>query len=312
MAKYIAGKFSMMLLTLFIITSATFFLVNAIPGNPILARTIMMQPEMVQALLAKYGFDKPLTERYWITMTGLIKGDFGMSAIYSGDTVQSIIRAKLPVSARLGFQQMVLGVILGLVFGIISAVRNERWPDYLIIALSVLMVSVPQLVFALLLQKFGAGRGLLKLPIVGWGDFKSTVLPTLSGAFVYIAFYARLMKSSILDVIGQDYILTAESKGLSSRRVITHHVLRNAFLPILTNLPVTIATCIMGSFFIESVYSIPGLGYYYVNSISQRDLSMVLGLTVFFAALLLLVIFLTDILYKLTDPRIRIQSADAR
>jgi oligopeptide transport system permease protein len=241
----------------------------------------------------------------------MLRGDFGMSVIFQGDTVQSILQARLPISARLGLQQIVLGVTLGLVLGIISAIKNNTWVDYTVITLAILMISIPQLVFALLLQKFFAG-GPFGLPIIGWGGFKSTILPTLAGGFSYTAFYARLTKTSILDVINQDYILTAESKGVSKTGILTRHILRNSFIPIITYLPMTIAMCITGAFFIESVFSIPGLGYYYVNAVSQRDLSIVLGLTVFMSALYLFVVFITDILYKLVDPRIRIDTAGER
>ncbi|MDR1902469.1 MAG: ABC transporter permease [Treponema sp.] len=309
--KYSLKKFALMLLTLFIIITATFFLVNSIPGNPIMARTINMPPTVVAELLKKYAFDKPLLTRYFITIEGLFRGDFGMSVVYEGDTVQSIIKAKLPVSAQLGLQQVFLGVSLGLLFGVISAVKNGSWPDYLVITFAVLATSIPQLVLALLLQKLLAGS-FTGLPIIGWNGFKSTILPTLAGSFGYTAFYARLLKSSILDVIGQDYILTAESKGLTQGAVIFRHVLRNSFVPIITYLPMTAAMCVTGSFFIESVFSIPGLGFYYVNAVSQRDLSMVLGLTVFISMLLLVVIFVTDILYRLVDPRIRISGTRER
>ncbi|MDR1588929.1 MAG: ABC transporter permease [Oscillospiraceae bacterium] len=309
--KYALRKLGLMVVTLAIIASATFFLVNAVPGNPIAARTLRM-PETVKAeLYAKYGFDKPLWPRYVITMRGLLRGDFGMSAVYEGDTVPNIIASKLPVSARLGLQQMLVGVTLGILLGVVSALKNGRAADFAIIALAAFAVSIPQLVFSLLLQKFFAGAK-TGLPIIGWSGFKSTILPTIAGAFVYTSFYARLMKSSILDVIGQEYIMTAESKGISGFRVVTRHVLRNAFVPIITYLPMTVAMCVTGSFFVESVFTIPGLGYYYVKSVQQRDLSMVMGLTVFIAALLLAVVFVTDILYKLVDPRIRLERAGKR
>jgi oligopeptide transport system permease protein len=309
--KHILRKFALMGVTLFIIITATFFLVNAIPGNPIMVRALTMPPAAFEELMKKYGFDQPLLTRYGMTLRGLFRGDFGMSVVYEGDTVQSIIKAKLPVSAQLGLQQMILGVSLGLLFGIVSAISNGSWPDYLVITFAVLATSIPQLVLALLLQKFLAGSA-TGLPIIGWSGFKSTILPTLAGAFSYTAFYARLLKSSILDVLGAEYILTAESKGLTRSAVILRHVLRNSFIPIITYLPMTVAMCVTGSFFIESVFSIPGLGFYYVKAVGQRDLSIVLGLTTFIALLLLLVVFVTDILYTLVDPRIRISGTRER
>jgi oligopeptide transport system permease protein len=311
MWKYTARKFLMMVFTLFIIATATFFLVNAIPGDPLGSRLINMPKAVAENMYAKYGLDKPLLERYFITMTGMLRGDFGMSVVFEGDTVQSILGSRLHVTLQLGFQQMALGIVLGLLLGIISARKNGKLPDYLIIAIAIFLVSVPPLVFSLLLQKVFSG-GATGLPIIGWGSFKHTILPTLAGCFTYISFYARLMKSSMLDASAQDYILTAQSKGLSKTGVITKHTLRNSFIPILTYLPMSVAMCITGSFFIESVFSIPGLGYYFVNAVSKRDTSIVMGLTVFLSALYLLAVFVTDILYKLADPRIRINNAKER
>jgi oligopeptide transport system permease protein len=301
----------MMVLTLFIIATVTFFLINAIPGDPLGSRIINMPKAVAENMYAKYGLDKPLLERYVITMTGMLRRDFGMSVVFEGDTVQSILGSRLPVTLQLGFQQMLLGISLGLILGIISARKNGKLPDYLIITLAILFVSIPPLVFSLLLQKIFSG-GVLGLPIIGWGGFKHTILPTLAGCFTYISFYARLMKSSMLDVTGQDYILTAESKGLSKVKIVLGHTLRNSFIPILTYLPMSVAMCITGSFFIESVFSIPGLGYYFVTAVSKRDTSIVMGLTIFLSALYLASVFVTDILYKLVDPRIRVAGARER
>ena len=181
------------------------------------------------------------------------------------------------------------------------------------VAPSILLISVPNLVFALLLQQVFAGK-LGWFPVIGWpsthlwtSGWQYTVLPTLAGCFGYIASYARLLKASMLDVMNQDYILTAESKGLTHREVILHHVLRNSFIPIVTNLPMSVAMCITGSFFIESVFSIPGLGLYYVNAVAAQDVTIVMGETVILAALYIIVVFVTDILYTIVDPRIRIR-----
>ena len=197
--------------------------------------------------------------------------------------------------------------------GVLAAVKKGSFWDYLVVALSILLISVPNLVFALLLQQVFAGK-LGWFPVIGWpsdhlwtSGWNYTVLPTLAGCFGYIASYARLLKASMLDVMNQDYILTAESKGLTHREVILHHVLRNSFIPIVTNLPMSVAMCITGSFFIESVFSIPGLGLYYVNAVAAQDVTIVMGETVILAALYIIVVFVTDILYTVVDPRIRIR-----
>lgn len=313
MLQYTVKRLCIMLLTLFIIATATFFLLAATPGDALSARVERLPDSVAQRMYAKYGLDKPVMERYFITMKGLLHGDFGESIIYEGETVQSIIKAKGPVSARLGIQQMLLGVSVGLLLGILAAVKKGTLWDYFVVALSILLISVPNLVFALLLQQVFAGT-LNWFPVIGWpteniwfGGWKYTILPTLAGCFGYIASYARLLKASMLDVMHQDYILTAESKGLTHREVIMHHVIRNAFIPIVTNLPMSVAMCITGSFFIESVFSIPGLGLYYVNAVAAQDVTIVMGETVILAAIYIVVVFVTDILYTIVDPRIRIQ-----
>ena len=247
-------------------------------------------------------------------MKSMLHGDFGESITYEGQTVSSIIREKGPVSARLGLQQMILGVSVGLLLGILAAMKKGTWIDYLVVTVSIIFISVPNLVFGLLLQKVFGGT-LRWFPVIGWpkgedlwlGGWQYTVLPTLTGCFIYIATYARLLKTSMLDVINQDYVLTAESKGLTKGQVIRRHVIRNSFIPVMTQLPMTVALCITGSFFVENIFSIPGVGQYYVNAVSGRDVTIVLGQTVIIAALYIIVIFFTDILYTLVDPRIRIR-----
>ena len=314
MIKYTIRRFFVMLFTLFIIATATFFLLAAVPGDALTARTERLQEKTVINLYKKYGLDKPLMERYLITMKGLAVGDFGESIVFEGQTVQSIIRDKGPISARLGLQTMTLGVGVGLILGIIAAMKKGTWIDYAIVTLSILLISIPHLIFGMLLQKvFGAE--LRWFPIIGWpkgkdlwfGGWEYTVLPTLTGCFSYIASYARLLKTSMLDVMNQEYILTAESKGLSRWQIIRRHVLRNSFIPVMTNLPMSVAMCITGSFFIESIFAIPGFGKYYVEAVSTRDVSIVMGQTVIIAAIYIVVVFLTDILYTVIDPRIRIR-----
>lgn len=303
-----------MLVTLFIIATATFFLLAAVPGDALTARTEKMPEQIRINLYKKYGLDKPLMERYWITMKSMARGDFGESIIFEGQTVNSILKEKAPASIRLGLQQMLLGVSVGLLLGILAAMKKGTWVDYFIVTLSILLISIPHLVFGMLLQKVFGGY-LRWFPVIGWpkgdelwfGGWKYTILPTLTGCFVYIASYARLLKTSMLDVVNQDYILTAESKGLSKWQVIKRHVLRNSLIPVMTNLPMSVAMCITGSFFVESIYSIPGIGLYYVNAVSGRDVTIVMGQTVIISAMYIVVVFFTDILYTVVDPRIRIR-----
>ncbi len=314
MTKYILRRFVELFLSLFLIATATFFLTAAAPGDPLLAKTMSLPEASRNALYERYGLDKPVLERYVITMTGMLHGDFGESVVYQGQTLQSIIKDKLPVSARLGLQQLVLGVSVGLLLGVIAAVKRETIVDRSIVVIAVLLISVPELVLGLMFQQFFGGY--LKIfPIIGWpsgselwfGGWKYTVLPTLAGSLTYIATYSRLLKTSILDVLDQDYILTARSKGLSELQIVKGHIIRNSFIPIITRLPVSVAMCITGSFMIEKIFSIPGIAVYYIEAVSSNDLSIVLGETVLLAAMFILVIFLTDILYTVVDPRIRVR-----
>jgi oligopeptide transport system permease protein len=311
MAKYLIRRFFELILTIFLIATATFFLLEAVPGDPLSERADKMTVESRAIMYEKYGLDKPVLERYLLTMKKLCKGDFGESFVYAGQTVSGLLRDRLPVSARLGIQQMLLGVTVGLLLGILAAVKRGTFIDYLVVVLSVLLISIPHLIFGLMLQKIFAGT-LKVLPTIGWpsgkelwfGGWKYTVLPTLTGCFSYIATYARLLKTSMLDVINQDYVLTAESKGLSRSAIVRRHILRNSFIPVMTQLPMSVAMCITGSFFIESIFSIPGIGQYYVTAVNNQDLSIVMGETVLLAILYIIVLFVTDILYVVVDPRI--------
>ena len=252
-------------------------------------------------------------ERYVITMKGMLKGDFGESVRMPGYDIHKLLEETLAPSARLGLQSIIVGIGLGLLLGILAAMFKGTWIDYLIVFFSVLMISVPTLIFGLLLQKYVAGE-LGWFPIIGWpkgkelwfGGWKYTILPTLSGCFSYVATYSRLLKTSMLDVINQDYVLAARAKGLSEPQIVRRHILRNAFIPIITVLPMSIAFALTGSFFIEKIYSIPGFGRYFIEAIQARDLSIVMGQTVLMAALYIAVVFLVDILYTLVDPRIRV------
>ena len=317
MGKYIIRRFLEMLLTLFLIATATFFLIEAVPGDPLTQRADKLNPQARERLYERYGLDRPVMERYLKTMINLTHGDFGESVVYAGQTVTGLIHDRLPVSARLGIQQMILGVGIGLLLGIAAAIRRGTIVDYLVVGLSVLLISVPHLIFGLMLQKYFAGT-LKILPTIGWpsgkdlwfGGWQYTVLPTLTGCFSYIAMYARLLKTSMLDVVNQDYVLTAESKGLSRGAIIRKHILRNSFIPVMTQLPMSVAMCITGSFFIESIFSIPGIGQYYVTAVNNQDLSIVMGETILLSILYIVVLFITDILYAAVDPRISMPGSE--
>ena len=313
MLKYTVRRFFEMILTLFIIATATFFLLEAVPGDPLTTRAERLPEAVAENLYRTYGLDKPTMERYLITMKGMLQGNFGESIRMPGYTIQDLLLETLAPSVRLGLQSIIVGVGLGLLLGILAAMFKGTWIDYIIVFFSVLMISVPTLIFGLLLQKYVAGE-LGWFPIVGWpsgdelwfGGWRYTILPTLSGCFSYVATYSRLLKTSMLDVINQDYVLAARAKGLSEPQIVRRHILRNAFIPIITVLPMSVAFALTGSFFIEQIFAIPGFGRYFIGSIQAQDLSIVLGQTVLMAILYVVVVFLVDILYTVVDPRIRV------
>ncbi len=212
-----------------------------------------------------------------------------------------------PISARIGGQGLILGVTIGILLGIVAAFKRGKWPDYLVMFIAIVGISVPSFVVASLLQFFFTVK-LRWLPTTGWGEFKHTILPTIALSLAPIATYARYMRANCLDVIGQDYIITAKAKGVSNVSLVFKHVIRNAILPAITLLGPQVASIFTGSFVVESIFSIPGLGQYFVSSITDRDYTMIMGQSIFVSALFIVALFLVDIIYGLVDPRIRVSS----
>lgn len=313
MIKYLLKRLGLMVITLLVVITATFFLMNSMPGNPVTSQAKKLPPSVAQNMEKKYGLDKPLGERYVIYLENLLKGDLGDSFLTPGVSVNDTIEENFPASFRIGIQAVIVGLIVGVLLGIISGFKRESVRDYVVMVLAILGVSVPSFVLATLLQSVGGGQ---VLPIAGWYDsgtpfietIKFTILPTIALCFAGIATYARYMRASVLDVIGQDYILTAKAKGLSTAAISIKHVLRNAILPIITILGPQIATIITGAVVIERIFSIPGIGNSLVDAIYGKDYNVIMGLTLFFAALYVLSILIVDILYSVIDPRIKLES----
>lgn len=303
MWRYIGKRMLLMLLSLWLISTLTFWLMHAIPGDPFTSDRNL--PDQTLANLeAQYGLDQPKPIQYLIYMGNLIRLDLGISINQMGRSVNDLLADGFPASAQLGAQALVLATFAGIVMGTVAALRQNRLPDYLLMLLAVLGISIPNFVIAPLLQKvFGLEWDWL--PIAGWGEFDQTILPALALAFTPLALVTRLMRSSMLDVIGQDYIRTARSKGLPPWRVITRHTLRNAIIPVLTILGPLTAGILTGSFVIEQIFSIPGIGAYFVESIANRDYPMIMGTTIFYSAFLVAMNFLVDLSYGLVDPRIK-------
>lgn len=304
MLKYTLKRFVSMIITLFLITTLTFFLMNSVPGDPFsLDRDT---PQVIRdSLNRQYGLDKPLIERYFIYMGNLLKGDFGMSMKFKGQTVVDKVAKTMPISAKVGFGGVLLGVIIGVIFGIFAAINNGKTFDYLVIIIAIIGVSVPNFVFATLFQRL-FGVTLNVLPVFGYKGFSYLILPIFAAAMQNIAFYARMLRSSMLDVMNQDYIMTAESKGLTRRTIIIKHTLRNSLLPLVTSFGPMIAGVLTGNFVIEKIFGIPGIGNAMIMAIQGADYMMIMGLTIMFSFITVLMYFIVDILYGIIDPRIRI------
>ena len=306
MLKFIGKRLLYAAVTLFLIATATFFLVAGAPGDPIAAKVGQM-PEQAQAIInAKYGFDKPVTERYVMYMKNLLTtGDFGESIIYNGKSANDVIKENTLVSAKIGLMALVLQVTIGICLGMISALNRGRPVDNIIRFMVVLAICVPSFVFAALLQYFLASKWKL-VPVFGWGQLKHYVLPVTSFALGGIASYTKYTRNSTLSVISEDYVVTAKAKGCSKGRVVRKHIFRNAMIPIVTMIGPAVAGIFGGSFVIEKMFSIPGLGCYYMKSVSDNDYTMIIGLTIFYAMLYVASLIVVDILYGLVDPRIRV------
>lgn len=294
-----------MLLTIFLVVTLTFFLMRSIPGDP-LANMARALPEQTRLnFYTKYGLDRPLFEQYLYYLKNLCMGDLGESVVYPGRSVQETILTTSPVSASVGGIALALGLVLGVGLGIIAALKKNRWPDYLVTFIAIMGITIPVFVLASLLQYLFSVK-LGWLPTSGWGEGKHMVIPVIVLSFGTIATYARFTKSSMLDEMNQDYVLTARSKGLSRFQVITRHVLRNSLLPGITILAGRIVGIFTGAFVVERMFAIPGIGFYYISSINNNDYSMTLGTTIFYAVLFVVMQLLTDIIYVLVDPRIRL------
>lgn len=307
MAKFIVKRIGYMLVTLFIVVTATFFLMHSIPGDPLAHMARNLPEQTRENYYEKYGLDKSTSEQYLIFMKNLVtKGDLGESLRYPGREVTDTLLTNASVSAQPGGLALLAGIAIGILLGIVAALNKNRWPDYIVMFIAILGITVPVFVLASVLQYFLSVE-LMVLPTTGWGSWQNVVLPVIVLSFGTIATYARYVKSNMLDVMGQDYILTAEAKGVSKLNVVKKHVLKNAFLPCMTLLVGQVSGIFTGSFVVEKIFGIPGLGFYYINSINDRDYTMIIGTTVFAAALFVFVQLVVDIAYSIMDPRIRVK-----
>ena len=304
MLRYSLKRLISMVVTLFIIATTIFFMLRMIPGSP-LTRERKLPPEIEAALMAKYNLDGSLSEQYFVYMQNLLRGDLGDSMQKLGVSVNTMLRDGFPISAKIGGLAALMVIGIGIPLGIIAAIKKNTIIDYGVTIITTLGIAIPSFVMGTFIM-YIFGEKLQWIPAGGLDEWKSYIGPVIALGGFSVAFLTRLMRSSFLDVIGQDYIRTAKANGLSRKSVIFKHALKNSLIPIVTYLGPTVAAIMTGSFVIEKIFAINGMGKYFVESITNRDYTVVMGTTLFFAAFYIVMIFVVDIAYAFIDPRIKL------
>lgn len=303
MVKYILKRLGLLLLTLFLIVTLTFFMMQVMPGTPF--SNPKLTPDQLEILKHAYGLDKPLWQQYFIYIGHMFTGNFGTSFIYTNQPVSTMIAQRLPVSMQLGTQALILGTVLGALMGKASARRKNGILDGVFGFLSVLGISVPSFVIGTLILLY-LGFNLNLFPISGWGTFSQTIMPTIALSFAPMAVVTRFVRSEMIESLSSDYILLARAKGLSEKEVVNKHALRNSLIPMLTLIGPMAAGLLTGSVLIEKIFSIPGIGAQFVDSIPAKDFPVIMATTIVYAVILMVFILVTDILTAIVDPRVRL------
>jgi len=296
--------------TVWFIATATFFAMHNVPGDPLL--NDRATTDAIRANLeAKYGLDKPVMTQYGIYLGNLLQGDLGISFTQENREVNDIIRDHFPVSAILGILAVLFAAAGGVLWGALTAIYRNRWPDYVIMFLVILGISVPSFVVAAISQLFLVNVnelfGVTVLPVAGWGTVLHMLVPAMVLGLGTMAYLTRLMRSSMLEIISSDFVRTAKAKGVPPARIFAKHQLRNAILPVITVLGPSIAAITTGGFVVELVFAIPGLGRYFVQAVQQLDYTVIMGTTVFYGAFLVFMVIVVDVLYGFIDPRVRME-----
>lgn len=311
MARYIGKRLVYMVVTLFVIVVLTFTLMKILPGSPFDAdRFSKMTPDQQATALAKYGLDQPIYVQFLKYLGNMLRGDFGTSFFYTDMPVTTVIISRLGPSMLVGAQAILIGLALGLSMGIVAACRHNGAVDNATMVIAVLGISVPNFVAAALLQYY-VGLKLGWLPIGFWKSWSCSVLPSIALCFSPLATAARFIRAETLDVLQQDYIVTARSKGMSQARLLIFHTLRNSIIPVVTIMGAMVVNLLTGSLAIESIFSIPGIGGLFTDSVKNNDYNVIMGLTMFYSAFYMIAILVTDVAYSLIDPRIRIAGEKA-
>ena len=307
MLRFIVNRLLQAIPVLLVVISVTFLLIHSAPGGPF-SDEKAVPPEVARALEAQYNLDQPLWQQYLGYLSDVVKGDFGPSFKYSGRTVNELIAAGLPVTAELALYAMLVALFIGISAGVFAAIRPNSLQDYIPMSAAMLGICMPSFLLGpILILVFGIQ--LEWLPISGWGDIPGDkILPAITLGTGYAAYIARLSRGGMLEVLSQDYIRTARAKGLSERRIIVKHALRGGLIPVIAFLGPAFAGLLGGSFVVETIFQIPGLGRFYVTSAFNRDYTMILGMTIFFAALIIVFNLLSDLIALWLNPKLRQQA----
>jgi oligopeptide transport system permease protein len=310
MLRFAIGRLLQAIPVLLIVISLTFLLVHSAPGGPFSADKAV-PPEVIKALEAQYNLDQSLWQQYVSYLGDVLQGDFGPSFKYSGRSVNELIAAGLPVTAELGLYALLIALIIGIAAGVIAAIKPNTLQDYIPMSAAMLGICMPSFLLGpLLVLVFGIY--LDWLPVSGWGDIPGDkILPSITLGAAYAAYIARLSRGGMLEVLSQDYIRTARAKGLSEPLIIAKHALRGGLIPVVAFLGPAFAGLLGGSFVVETIYQIPGLGRFYVQAAFNRDYTMILGMTVFFATLIILFNLLSDMLAIWLNPKLRQQTGES-
>lgn len=306
MGKYILKRAVVGVITLFALATITFLLMHIIPGSPFAGETSKLPAAVKEKLIAKYGLDQPLHVQYVTYLENALTGDFGTSLNRKGKEVMDIIGDGLGATASLGAVAFCIAMSVGILLGTIAAFSKQKWVSGFVAVLSTIGVSVPSFLLALLMMLV-FGVILRWLPIVGLDTWKHFIMPGIALALSPIAMIARLVRTSLLEVMRQDYMVLARSKGTSELMVIIRHALKNALVPVITYAGPLLATLLTGSFVIETLFSVPGIGAEFVNSVSNRDYPLIMALTVFYGAFIIIANIVTDLITAAMDPRIRLK-----
>ncbi len=304
---YIVKRIFTMLVTIWVIVTLTFLIMHSIPGDPFASDADVLPEEVLENMREKFNLDEPLPIQYALYLKNLVMLDLGPSIQSETRDVNTLISEGFPASALLGLQSLVIALFFGLVLGTISALNHNGIIDYLSMGFAIIGISIPSFILApLLIKYFAVDWGLF--PVASWGTWAHTILPSVALATAPLAIVARFMRSSMLEVMNQNYIKTADAKGMSTTGIVIKHGIRNALIPVISFIGPLAAFLLTGTFVIEKIFAIPGIGKYFVDSIFNRDYPVILGTTIFFSTILIITLFLVDISYRIVDPRIKLTS----